>query len=419
LKIKAFEEDQPLSLLDGLTIYQEDRLLLEGIENLQNLASANIVELMLKTRFSVEQIVDWIDQALLHMHTGEYAAAFRNSSMRTATDFLDVYRKTPEARRPALAELLVSQLPKDDKRPVTLTATTALAPVRFTGRCAGDRSEHLTFTSGHAFETLPDDVEHAHPAICSRCRLPIGAIETYDNLLRDFPNYPSALYQHPHFWQGLQRAITDYTDAIQRGGRNDQCALRLRGARARAARSKTTIRLPELSEALDAYPDFGKRNWVGLRRVRASICTKWPSESGRRHRRQIQGGRCARAAGTARYGGGRRSTGQPLIRSPIRPSRAMICNERRRKPKLIHLHQSRASPKVWARRTKRADTGAGSIQRHRADSEYGFTDRGYLQLRAAARQAWKTSCRDQIFPAEAPLCFWALPTLSSKTGRRR
>ncbi len=36
-KIKAFEEDQPLSLLDGLTIYQEDRLLLEGIENLQNL----------------------------------------------------------------------------------------------------------------------------------------------------------------------------------------------------------------------------------------------------------------------------------------------------------------------------------------------------------------------------------------------
>ena len=104
LVLKGFQEPQPLSKLDGLNAYHEDRLLLEGIESLQNLSCANIVDLMLKTRYPVEQIVDWIDQALLHLHARDRVEDFQASGLRTATDFLDAYDvpgvpETEKARR--------------------------------------------------------------------------------------------------------------------------------------------------------------------------------------------------------------------------------------------------------------------------------------------------------------------------------
>ncbi len=54
-----------LSELDGLTIWHETRLEEEDIENVANMASSDVVDLLLNTRFSPNRIIDWIDQAIL------------------------------------------------------------------------------------------------------------------------------------------------------------------------------------------------------------------------------------------------------------------------------------------------------------------------------------------------------------------
>ena len=421
LKIKAFEEDQPLSLLDGLTIYQEDRLLLEGIENLQNLASANIVELMLKTRFSVEQIVDWIDQALLHMHTGEYAAAFRNSSMRTATDFLDVYRKTPEARRPALAELLVSQLPKDDKRPVTLTATTALA--LFDSLAVALETDpnmfNVRYWRGHAFETLPDDVERTRISADLQLMqgLPIGAIETYDNLLRDFPNYPSALLYRglAHFMRkDYERAITDYTDAIQRGGAQWTNARYAYVERGRALRQIEDYEQAarNYQEALDAYPDFREAQ-LELAYVQSTRLNL--HEAAIKNLDAVIDAKFKEADALALRGTARYEWWKALNRAAAHPiadlalARDDLQRAVRRKPELIQVYINLALvlkelglPDAQEQTLTRA---LEQLQKTPApDSEYRVRlDRGYLQLqrRRLAQAVEDFRAATQIFPAEA------------------
>jgi len=55
----------PLSDLDGLTVWHEARLREEDVENVHNMASADIVDLILSTRFPPHRIIEWIDQSIL------------------------------------------------------------------------------------------------------------------------------------------------------------------------------------------------------------------------------------------------------------------------------------------------------------------------------------------------------------------
>lgn len=93
----------PLSEIDGLNIWYETRLTEEGIDDMQNLASANFVDLMLKTRAPISRLVDWMDQAFLALHlwpvSGNTSGIRRSSAVRglrglgirTATDLEDVW----------------------------------------------------------------------------------------------------------------------------------------------------------------------------------------------------------------------------------------------------------------------------------------------------------------------------------------
>jgi hypothetical protein len=65
--IPSLQKDYPLSDLDGLNIWYESRLLEEGIEDMQNLATANLVDVILRTRVPVGRLVDWVDQAHLYL----------------------------------------------------------------------------------------------------------------------------------------------------------------------------------------------------------------------------------------------------------------------------------------------------------------------------------------------------------------
>jgi len=85
--LPSVEAKLPLNELDGLTIWHEARLQEEDIENVPNMATASIVDLMLNTRFSPERIIDWVDQAILFTYVGS-----DQDDARTATAFRTTLR---------------------------------------------------------------------------------------------------------------------------------------------------------------------------------------------------------------------------------------------------------------------------------------------------------------------------------------
>lgn len=121
--------------LEGLGLWYEARLLEEGIEDLQNLATANLVDVMLRTRIPLDRLVDWLDQAFLWLHLpgGEDTAqdlreALREFGVRTATDLLRVW----EACRgdPAFRAVLGGAL---DREPDEAAAVVAAVLAAFGG----------------------------------------------------------------------------------------------------------------------------------------------------------------------------------------------------------------------------------------------------------------------------------------------
>jgi hypothetical protein len=68
--LPTLEPTLGLSHLDGLTVWHESRLEEEDIENVANMATADIVDLMVNTRIPAGRIVDWVDQAILLTQLG-------------------------------------------------------------------------------------------------------------------------------------------------------------------------------------------------------------------------------------------------------------------------------------------------------------------------------------------------------------
>jgi hypothetical protein len=66
----GLEPPFPLSQLDGMDIWSESRLSEIGIEDVQHLATANLIDVILGARIATQRIVDWVDQALLLIRTG-------------------------------------------------------------------------------------------------------------------------------------------------------------------------------------------------------------------------------------------------------------------------------------------------------------------------------------------------------------
>ena len=63
--LPSLQADLSLDGLDGLTVWHEARLEEEDIENIPNMATADIVSLLVCTRIPADRLVDWIDQAIL------------------------------------------------------------------------------------------------------------------------------------------------------------------------------------------------------------------------------------------------------------------------------------------------------------------------------------------------------------------
>jgi len=60
--------EYPLDQLDGFNLWYEARLTEEGVEDMQNLTTMNLVDVILHTRVPPGRLVDWTDQAFLLIH---------------------------------------------------------------------------------------------------------------------------------------------------------------------------------------------------------------------------------------------------------------------------------------------------------------------------------------------------------------
>jgi hypothetical protein len=78
-----------LAEIEGLSIWHQGRLKQESIENVQNLATDDIPALVIGTPFTVEQIADWVDQAILLTYASrDQFAALEKVGVRCASTVL-------------------------------------------------------------------------------------------------------------------------------------------------------------------------------------------------------------------------------------------------------------------------------------------------------------------------------------------
>jgi hypothetical protein len=88
LLLSSLKTELPVNELDGLTVWHEARLEEEDIENIPNMATADIVDLMLNTRIPSDRIIDWVDQAILYTHLGPEE---KKDNVETRRDILRVH----------------------------------------------------------------------------------------------------------------------------------------------------------------------------------------------------------------------------------------------------------------------------------------------------------------------------------------
>ena len=93
--------DYPLDQLDGLNVWYEARLVEEGVEDMQNLTTMNLVDVILHTRAPVGRLIDWVDQAFLLIHL-DHADRDELTAVRKATGSGQVNPLTGAATRVAL-----------------------------------------------------------------------------------------------------------------------------------------------------------------------------------------------------------------------------------------------------------------------------------------------------------------------------
>jgi len=97
--IPSLKKDLPLSDLDGITFWDESRLQEEDIEDMPQMATADIVDLFLDTKIPSDRIIDWVDQAILYKclatedASNSLKAKLQVKGIRTASSFIKNYRE--------------------------------------------------------------------------------------------------------------------------------------------------------------------------------------------------------------------------------------------------------------------------------------------------------------------------------------
>lgn len=100
------ESNLPLNMLDGINLWHRARLEEEDIENVHSMATADLVDRFLSTRFPPDRLIDWVDQAMLYTALGADSKAsneanlrhkLRSAGIRTASALIYAHEKHAES----------------------------------------------------------------------------------------------------------------------------------------------------------------------------------------------------------------------------------------------------------------------------------------------------------------------------------
>jgi len=153
--VPPITSEYPLDQLDGLNLWYEARLTEEGVEDMQNLTTMNLVDVILHTRVPPGRLIDWTDQAFLLIHLDktdrgelndlrkelrqqrqgqqdaavadpepcpEFGAAarlnLRRVGIRTATDLLKAFSKEAEQPHGSMPERIFDDQPEIKRLPL-------------------------------------------------------------------------------------------------------------------------------------------------------------------------------------------------------------------------------------------------------------------------------------------------------------
>jgi hypothetical protein len=75
-----------LDMIEGMNLFNKVRLSEVGIDNAQNMAEANLEELIRKTPFNPRLLLDWIAQAKLYVVVKDQITSLRKAGVRTVLD---------------------------------------------------------------------------------------------------------------------------------------------------------------------------------------------------------------------------------------------------------------------------------------------------------------------------------------------
>lgn len=103
----------PLSMLAGMSYSHELRLEREGFDNVENLSTADAVDLAIRTCFSYVQLKQWIDQAWLAAHLREDYPDFVHRTGIASSKELERFLSTCDSAKVAGVEQLVAALTAD------------------------------------------------------------------------------------------------------------------------------------------------------------------------------------------------------------------------------------------------------------------------------------------------------------------
>jgi hypothetical protein len=74
-------EELDIQLVQGIDVWKEERLEEEGVESVQNLATADALTLAVRTHYPLRTILDWIDQAILIQRYPTRLTELQNSGL--------------------------------------------------------------------------------------------------------------------------------------------------------------------------------------------------------------------------------------------------------------------------------------------------------------------------------------------------
>ena len=100
------EQLLPLRNIEGISHNDELRLWEDGITDAEHLLVETIDNLLINTKYSLERIIDWKDQAILYAYVADDIPKWRKVMNRGAMDVLGMAKKYYTDDRPALLQAL-------------------------------------------------------------------------------------------------------------------------------------------------------------------------------------------------------------------------------------------------------------------------------------------------------------------------